>query len=128
MRGARAGAPVAVVEDDDSARNALGRLLDAAGFEPALFESAEAFLASGPECGWSCLILDVQLTGISGIDLQQKLRAQGSSAPVIIITAHESATVRERAEQAGCAAFLTKPFKGDSLLALLRSLASRSRT
>ena len=128
MSNARAAGLVAVVEDDDNAKTALGRLLDAAGFEPALFKSAEAFLASKPDREWSCLIVDVQLPGMSGIDLQRKLRSEGSKAPVIVITAHGSDAIRERAEQAGCAAFLTKPFNGDSILALLASLASRSRS
>ena len=118
---------VAVIEDDDIARTALGRLLDAAGFEHALFESAETFLASKRDRGWICLVVDVQLSGMSGIDLQRKLRSEGSDAPVIIITAKETDAIRERAEQAGCAAFLTKPFHGDAILALLGSLASRSR-
>ena len=115
---------VAVIEDDDLARTALGRLLDAAGFEHALFASAEAFLASKRERGWICLIVDVQLTGMSGIDLQWTLRSEGSKAPVIIITAKATEAIRERAEQAGCAGFLTKPFQGDTILALLESLST----
>ena len=113
---------VAVIEDDDIARIALGRLLGAAGFEHALFENAETFLASKQYSGWLCLIVDVQLTGMSGIDLQWTLRSQGSEAPVIIVTAKPTDEIRERAEQAGCAAFLTKPFRGDTILALLGSL------
>ena len=118
---------VAVVEDDDIERTALGRLLDAAGFEPALFESAETFLAAKPDREWICLIVDVQLTGMSGLDLQQTLRSEGTEAPVIIITAKATEAIRERAEQAGCAAFLTKPFHGDDILVLLRSFESQSR-
>ena len=118
---------VAVIEDDDIARTALGRLLDAAGFEHALFENAETFLASDRDRKWICLIVDVHLTGMSGIDLQLTLRSEGAEAPVIIITAKETGAIRERAEQAGCAAFLTKPFSGDTILALLGSLASQSR-
>ncbi|MGH8515789.1 MAG: response regulator, partial [Gammaproteobacteria bacterium] len=114
---------VAVIEDDDIARTALGRLLAAAGFEHALFASAETFLASERNCVWLCLIVDVQLTGMSGRDLQWMLRHEGSEAPVIIITANRADAIRERAEQAGCAAFLTKPCEGDAILALLGSLA-----
>ena len=117
---------VAVIEDDDIARTALGRLLDAAGFEHAQFESAETFLALKRDREWICLIVDVQLTGMSGIDLQSKLHSEGSEAPVIIITAKATDAIRERAEQAGCAAFLTKPFRGESILALLASFARRS--
>ena len=118
---------VAVIEDDDIARTALGRLLDAAGFEHALFESAEAFLASRQDRGWICLIVDVHLTGMSGIDLQWTLRSEGSQAPVIIITAKATDAIRERAEQGGCAAFLTKPFRGEAILTLLASFARQSR-
>ena len=118
---------VAVIEDDDIARTALGRLLDAAGFEHALFESAEVFLASKQDRGWICLIVDVHLTGMSGIDLQWTLRSEGSATPIIIITAIATDAIRERAEQAGCAAFLTKPFQGDTVLAFLESLANRPR-
>jgi FixJ family two-component response regulator len=117
---------VAVIEDDETARTALGRLLAAAGFEHALFDSAEAFLASKRDRGWLCLIVDVQLTGMSGIDLQRRLRSERSAAPVIMITAHETDAIRERAEQAGCVAFLTKPCRGDTILALLGSLAISS--
>ena len=124
MEGSRRGF-VAVIEDDDIARTALGRLLDAAGLEHALFESAEAFLASRQDHRWMCLIVDVQLTGMSGIDLQWTLRSVGSEAPVIIITAKGTEGIRERAEQAGCAAFLTKPFRGETILALLGTLATR---
>ena len=73
-----------------------------------------------------CLIVDVQLTGMSGIDLQWMLRSVGSEAPVIIITAKATDASRERAEQAGCAAFLTKPFHGETILALLASFARQS--
>lgn len=127
MTGSIATGPIAVIEDDGSAKKALGRLLNAAGFEPALFGSAEAFLASQPDREWSCLIVDVQLPGMSGIELQLMLRAKGSTAPIIVITAHGSDAIREQAEQAGCAAFLAKPFNGDAVLTLLASLASRSR-
>ena len=127
MSDASACGPVAIIEDDNDARGALGRLLDAAGFDHDLFESAESFLASKPDREWSCLILDVKLDGMSGIDLQRTLRSEGSNTPIIVITAHGSDAIREQAEQAGCAAFLTKPFNGDSILALLESLASRSR-
>jgi FixJ family two-component response regulator len=128
MSDVRGRGLVAVIEDDADARSALGRLLDAAGFDYALFESAEAFLASQPGREWSCLIVDVQLTGMSGIDLQRTLRSEGSKAPVIVITAHGSDAIRERAEQGGCAAFLTKPFKGESILAVLAPFASGPRT
>jgi FixJ family two-component response regulator len=118
--------PVAVIEDDDVARGALARLLQAGGFEAASFGSAEAFIPSFATAPWLCLIVDVQLTGMSGIDLQQRLRSQGSEVPIIIITASRADVVRERAERAGCAAFLCKPFSGTAILSLLGSIAHQS--
>src|SRR6187397_2727465 len=102
---------VAIVEDDAIARNALGRLLNAGGFEPALFDSAEKFMAERHR-EWLCVIADVQLTGMSGLDLQKTLQSEASPVPIIVITGHRADAVRERAEQAGCLAFLSKPFSG----------------
>ena len=115
---------VAVVEDDTIARNALGRLLNAGGFEPALFDSAETFLPERHR-QWLCVIADVQLTRLSGLDLQCTLKSEASAVPVIVITGHRADTVRERAEQAGCLAFLSKPFTGTALLTLLDELSRR---
>jgi FixJ family two-component response regulator len=100
---------VAVIEDDAVSRSALGRLLQDGGFEPALFSSAEAFLASRANRAWLCLIVDVHLTGMSGIDLQQRLRTEGCEVPMIITTGDRADMIRERAQQAGCIAFLLKP-------------------
>jgi FixJ family two-component response regulator len=119
---------VAVIEDDDIARSALGRLLRAGGFEAALFDSAESFIGSEHVCTWLCLIVDVHLTGMSGIDLQQRLRAEGSGVPVIVISGNRADTIRERAHLAGCAAFLLKPFSGNIILSLLESIASQPHT
>ena len=120
--------PVAVVEDDDEARNALGRLLHAGGFEAELLDSAETFMACRPERAWFCLIVDAQLPGMSGIDLQHRLRADGSKLPMIVITGNRAGAIRERAQQAGCEAFLLKPFSGHTLLALLGEIARQSHT
>jgi DNA-binding response OmpR family regulator len=78
---------VVVVEDDDTSRSAMRRLLRAGGFEAALFDSAEAFLASRLDCVPFCVIVDVHLTGMSGLDLQDWLRRQRSDVPVIVTTA-----------------------------------------
>src|SRR5262249_13987486 len=126
MFGEPAHASVAIIEDDDAARAALGRVLRAGGFETALFENAEAFIASRAGQPWLCLIVDVQLTGMSGIHLQRTLRHQGFDAPIIIITANRADVIRERAEQGGCAAFLWKPFSADAILSLLASIARRT--
>jgi len=113
---------VAVIEDDAISRFALGRLLQASGFEPALFNCAETFIASQPNREWLCLIVDVHLTGISGIDLQRRLRSEGWEVPIIITTGDRADTIREGAQQAGCTAFLLKPVSADTLLPFLQSI------
>jgi FixJ family two-component response regulator len=118
---------VAVIEDDELARAALGRVLQAGGFEPALFHSAEAFISSPPTTRWLCLIVDVHLTGMSGLDLQMRLRSEGSEVPVIVTTGKRADEIREHAEQAGCLAFLWKPFSADTLLTLLASISHHPR-
>src|SRR4051812_45307834 len=91
---------VAVVEDDLPSRIALGRLLGAAGFEPVLFESAEAYLEA--DAAPACIILDVNLPGMSGIELQQRLCAAGSAPPIIVTTSRHETVIRERAHENGC--------------------------
>jgi len=115
---------VAVVEDDAALRKALGRLLQAGGFEPALFESAEAYLDASPAA--LCLVVDVRLPGMSGIELQQRLRATGTPPPIIVTTASREAAIRERAQQNGCAEFFWKPVDGKALIASIASLANPS--
>jgi FixJ family two-component response regulator len=117
---------VAVVEDDAPSRAALGRLLCACGFEPALFPSAEAFMDASLERNPLCLILDVQLGGISGIDLQRRLRAAGSVVPIIVTTALRDESLRNRAEQTGCTAFLWKPVAAAALLGAIADIARQS--
>jgi FixJ family two-component response regulator len=124
----RGPALVAVIEDDAVSRSALGRLLQAGGFEPALFDSAEAFIASPPDRAVLCVIADVHLTGISGIDLQRKLRSEAPEVPIIITTGDRRNAVRERAQQVGCAAFLSKPFSAETILGVLASIPRRSHT
>ena len=117
---------VAVIEDDEIARSALGRLLKAGGFEPALFDSAETFIASPPNRAWLCLIVDVHLTGMSGIDLQRKLRSEGSKVPIIVTTANRADVIREQAQRAGCAAFVRKPYSAETILPVLASIVRQS--
>ncbi len=114
---------VAVVEDDAASRTALGRLLRAAGFEPVLFESAEAYIEAS--AAPTCIIVDVHLPGMSGIELQQRLRAIGPAPPIIVTTASHETVIQERAQQNGCAAFFWKPVDGNTLTATIASLANR---
>src|SRR5215204_3275546 len=113
---------VAVVEDDAPLRTALGRPLRAGGFETALFESAEAYIDASPAP--NCIVVDVQLPGMSGIDLQRRLRAAGPTPPMIVVTPRHEAVIRDRAQQNGCAAFFWKPVAGSTLMATIESLAT----
>ena len=112
---------VVVIEDDAAERKALGRVLRAGGFATAAYSSAEEFRALPPAQAPLCLVLDVRLGGMSGLDLQRMLRAEGSTLPVIIVTAHDDPEIHSEAERLGCSAYLRKPFEGRALLALLRS-------
>ena len=113
---------IAVIDDDEMSRRAIGRLLQLGGFDAALFDSAETFIMSPPERAPLCLIVDVHLTGMSGIDLQRKLHADGSHVPVVITTGDRSHVVRDQSLEAGCLAFLWKPFSADMILTLLASI------
>jgi FixJ family two-component response regulator len=116
---------VAVVEDDAPSRQALGRLLRAEGFETVLFPSAEAFMDARPVPAPLCVIVDVNLPGISGIELQQRLLSETTALPVIVTTGARENVIRERAERNGCAGFFWKPFDGAALLETIASLAKR---
>src|SRR6266850_2784001 len=114
---------VAVVEDDPASQKTLARVLRMGGYQAALYASAEEFLSSPPKLSPIGLLLDVHLSGMSGLDLQRRLRDEGSTIPVIIITAFDEARSREQAERAGCVAYLRKPCEAETILALLRRLA-----
>ncbi len=116
------GRVVLVVEDDDSMREAMERLLQAAGFGTATFGSAEALLAERDAAGAVCVISDVKLPAMSGLELLRELRTRGGWPPVIMITAHDSAAVRSEAERIGAVAYLAKPFEGSALLASIKSI------
>jgi FixJ family two-component response regulator len=110
------GKRVLVVEDDDSMRVAIERLLNAAGFATAVYASAEELLAVGPCEDDVCVVSDLALPGQSGLALLGALRARGWLRPLILITAHDSSHVRNEAARGGVAAYLTKPFPPRSLL------------
>ena len=114
---------VAVVEDDPDAPKTLARVLRTGGYEAALYESAEEFLSFPPRSSPIGLLLDVHLSGMSGLDLHRRLRDAGFTIPVIIITALDDLRSREQAERLGCVAYLRKPCEAETILALLRRLA-----
>ena len=115
---------VAVVDDDENFCRSLGRLLRAAGMQPITYASAEAFLADTKHPRFDCLVLDVHLGGMSGIELGQRLVAEGGHAPFICITAHDDPETRAAAEAAGCAAFFRKTDSGADVLDAIRRLVA----
>jgi FixJ family two-component response regulator len=117
------GTHVAVIEDDDAMRLAIRRLLSSEGYLAEVFASAESFLASGGAARARCLVLDIRLPGMSGVELFRLLRAQGNDTPTIFISAHDSTSLRDVALGArDCR--LAKPFPGEALIeAVARSLA-----
>ena len=110
---------ISIVDDDTSVRNAARRLLRSLGYLTATFSSAEEFLQSGRLRETACLITDVQMPGMSGVDLQSHLTANGHDLPVIFVTAYPEASVRARALSAGAFGFLSKPFSEDNLIECL---------
>jgi FixJ family two-component response regulator len=119
---------VVVIEDDPASQKTLARVLRAGGYEAATYASAEEFLSSPPQVSPIGLLLDVHLGGMSGLDLQRQLRNEGSTVPVIIITAFDDPRGREQAERFGCVAYLRKPCEARTILDLLDSLAGGDRS
>ena len=107
---------IAVIDDDPTMLRAVERLLRAKGFDVEAFASAEAFLEAAGASKATCLVLDIHLGGMSGIELRRRLIASGSELPIIFITALDDETTRKEAMEAGCVAFLRKPFLADSLV------------
>lgn len=112
---------ISVVDDDESMRKTVSRIVESDGLEVAAYGSAEEFLEGGSFGNSACLILDVNLPGISGVDLQELLNQSGGRIPVIFISADADEHTRERAMRAGAAGFLRKPFSVSTLLDAVRS-------
>jgi FixJ family two-component response regulator len=107
---------ISIVDDDESVREATKGLVRSLGYDGATFATAEEFLQSNRVCETSCVITDVQMPGLSGVDLQSRLIAQGNRTPVIFITAFPDQQTRERAMRVGAIGFLSKPFKEECLI------------
>jgi FixJ family two-component response regulator len=112
---------IAIVDDDVSVQNALQDLMEADGLPARCFGSAEEFLESGLHRRAACLIVDIRMPGMSGLELQAKLKADRSNIPIIFITAHGDARVRTQAIREGAAEFLVKPFDDQVLLNRVRA-------
>jgi FixJ family two-component response regulator len=120
---------VAVVDDDESVRQAVHLLLESVGIAARSFSSAEEFLASGLPGEAACLITDLQMPGMDGLELQARLAADGVGVPIIFITGHGDPRMRAQAKAAGALAFLDKPFDDEALLELVRTaLEGRTNT
>ena len=112
---------VAIVDDDVSIQRALARLLSTAGWQTVPFSSAEAFLQTGVHAGLDCLVLDVWLPGMTGVDLLEHLAETGRRLPAVIMTARDDLQMRLRARQAGAVAYVRKPLDGLALLQTLQA-------
>jgi FixJ family two-component response regulator len=118
---------VFVVDDDEYVREALETLIEVAGLRARTFASADLFLACPPALGPSCLVLDVNLPGVSGLDLQTLIAEARADMPIIFITGHGDIPMSVRAMKAGAAEFLTKPFAEEVLLDAIAAALERSR-
>jgi FixJ family two-component response regulator len=112
---------VVIIDDDECIRGSLQGLMDAAGLEARAFESAEDFLNSELMRKTVCVITDIRMPGMSGLELQQMLNAQAARIPIIFITAHGNARMRLEAMRAGAVEFLEKPFDDEVLLGSVRA-------
>ncbi|MES3021471.1 MAG: response regulator [Pseudomonadota bacterium] len=118
---------VALVENDLPTNRAFARLLRAHGFTVEAYVSAELLLGRAGPASLDCLLLDIDLDGMSGLELQQLLRRQGVGVPVIFVTGRDDQAARVRAHEIGCSAFLNKPVKGEVLVEAIRAAIAGSR-
>jgi len=117
---------ISIVDDDDSVRIALKSLIDSVGFRAEVFCSGEEFLKSPYLSRTDCLIADVRMPGMSGLELQERLHAAGSHVPIVFISAHDDKEARARGLRGGAIAFLQKPFSEDSLLGAITAGLDKS--
>jgi FixJ family two-component response regulator len=119
---------VAIVDDDESIRHATRDLLRAAGFATATYEDAESFLRSENRASVACVVADIRMPGMTGLQLYQTLVASGHGIPTVIITAHPEDVAQSRARQVGITCYLSKPFAPDDLLECVRKAVARSQS
>jgi FixJ family two-component response regulator len=119
---------VFVVDDDASVRRSLARLVKAAGYEVEIFASVRDFLARTPHEGPCCLVLDVRMPGLTGLDLQETLRAAGRRLSIVFISGHRDVPVSVKAMKGGAVDFLTKPVDEATLLEAIRQAVARTLT
>jgi FixJ family two-component response regulator len=112
---------VAAVDDDFRVRESIESLLESAGYAPVVFSSAEEFLGSGTLATASCVITDVRMPGMDGVELQRRIKVLRPTLPVILLSAHHNTDIRRQAIDEGAAAFLYKPFDATDLLKIIQS-------
>ena len=112
---------IAVVDDDESIRDTAKDLLDAAGLSSATFDSAESFLQSKGTCAVRCLVTDMRMPGMTGLELHGRLAAAGTPIPTVLVTAYHDEQMLVRALESGVTCFLTKPFRAEDLLACIQA-------
>lgn len=118
---------VAIVDDDESMRRATSNLLESAGFATATFADAQAFLGSRHRRGVACLVTDMRMPGMTGLELHQSLLASGNDIPTVLITAYADESTRLRARKAGIVCFLPKPVPPEELCECVRSALAANR-
>ena len=116
---------VFVVDDDPSVRKSLSRVMTSAGYTVETFASARDFLARAPSAGPCCVVLDVRMPGLTGLDLQEALAGAGRPIPIVFITGHGDISMSVKAMRGGAVDFLTKPFEVDSLLEAIRRAVAK---
>lgn len=117
---------VAAVDDDFRIRESIKSLLESAGYAPLVFSSAEEFLRSGTLATAACVISDVRMPGMDGIELQCRIKLERPALPVILISAHYNPEVRQKAIDAGAVDFLYKPFDATDLLKIVQSAVTKA--
>ena len=116
---------IAIIDDDVLVRESLGDCMESAGYSVESFDSAEQFLASGSARRAACLIVDVQLPGITGLELQERLADGDNQVPIVFVSAQGSQANREKAMSRGATGFLAKPFRRDDLVRLVEAATRR---
>ena len=119
-------AKVYVIDDDEAMRDSLNFLLDSSGFEVTLFENAQSFLDAFPKLSFGCVVSDVRMPGIDGIELLKRMKAEHSSFPIVVMTGHGDVPLAVEAMKLGAIDFLEKPFEDERLVAMIESAIRRA--
>ncbi len=117
---------VHVIDDDEAMRDSLAFLLDVSGFDPVLYDSADAFLSALPVAGGGCVLTDVRMPGMSGVELARRLAAEGFGLPIIVMTGHGDVPMAVEAMKTGVVDFIEKPFSDEVLIRAIKAAVSKA--